>query len=148
LVDANNNPIVDAQGNKTYQYQQSKAQLYGLEATFGFHPAGLEGFEFANSLALTYGFNRSNAFKGAGLQGEYLPLIPPLHYLTSLSQEFKTKGRLFSTFNIKAEADVNGGQSRYLALNHTETYTPSYTLFNIGAGTTIKYSGSCSCSFR
>lgn len=142
LVDANNNPIVDAQGNKTYQYQQSKAQLYGLEATFGFHPVGLEGFEFANSLALTYGFNRSNAFKGTGLQGEYLPLIPPLHYLTSLSQEFKTKGRLFSTFNIKAEADVNGEESRYLALNHTETYTPSYTLFNIGAGTTINYSGS------
>jgi iron complex outermembrane receptor protein len=142
LVDAGSNPIVDAQGNKTYQYQQSKAQLYGLEATFGFHPTGLRGFEFANSLAITHAFKRSSAAKGAGLQGEYLPLIPPLHYLTSVSQEFKTKGKLFSSLNIKAEADINGDQSRYLALNHTETYTPAYTLLNIGAGTIIKYTGS------
>jgi len=148
LVDNNNNPIVDAQGNKTYQYQQSKAQLYGLEATFGLHPEAWEGFEFANSLSVTYGFNRSNAFKGTQLQGEDLPLIPPLHYLTSISQEFKIKSRVFSAVNLKAEADINSAQPRYLALNSTETYTPGYELINFSAGTTIKYNANHSLQLQ
>jgi iron complex outermembrane receptor protein len=83
-VDASGNAIVDAQGNKTYQYQQAKAQLYGIEATLGLHPVAWKGFAFDNSLAVTYGFNRNAAFKDKKLQGEYLPLIPPLHLLSSL----------------------------------------------------------------
>lgn len=148
LVDADNNPIVDAQGNKTYQYQQSKARLYGLEATFGLHPEAWKGFEFANALALTYGLNKGNTFKGAGLQGEYLPLIPPLHYVTSLSQEIYLKSGIFSRVSFKAEADINAAQSRYLALNHTETYTPGYTLINLGIGTSLKYSGNKSIQLQ
>ncbi len=140
LVDANDNPIVDAQGNKTYQYQQAKAQLYGLEANFVLHPSQWEGFEFAHSLAVTYAYNRSKKFEGAGLQGEFLPLVPPLHYVTSMSQEIKMNSKIFPAIKVNAEADFNGAQSRYLALNHTETFTPGYSLFNLGAGTSIKYS--------
>ncbi|WP_419801738.1 TonB-dependent receptor [Mucilaginibacter sp.] len=148
LVDNNDNAIVDAQGNKTYQYQQSKAQLYGLEATFALHPEALKGFEFANSLSVTYGFNMGNAFKGVGTQGEYLPLIPPLHYLTSVSQEFKVKSKVFSAFNVKAEADISAAQARYLGLYNTETYTPAYTLIDISAGTTIKYTANHSLQLQ
>lgn len=139
LVDANNNPIVDAQGNKTYQYQQSKAQLYGLEATFGLHPEAWRGFEFTNSLALTYGFNKSDVFKGSGLQGSYLPLIPPLHLITSISQELILKSDVIKSMNMKLEADINGAQGRYLGLNNTETFTPSYTLIDFSAGININY---------
>jgi iron complex outermembrane receptor protein len=138
-VDGAGNAIVDAQGNKTYQYQQAKAQLYGVEATFGLHPVAWKGFAFDNSLAVTYGFNRNAAFKGKELQGEYLPLIPPLHLLTSISQELKFDG-FFKTLNLKAEADINAVQQRYLALNNTETFTAGYTLLNVSAGTSIQYS--------
>jgi iron complex outermembrane receptor protein len=140
LADASGNPIVDAQGNKTYQYQQAKAQLYGVEASFGLHPEAWKGFTFDNALSLTYGFNRNAAFKGTKLQGEYLPLIPPLHLVSSIGQEFKLSGA-FETLSLKAEADINAAQQRYLALNNTETLTPGYTLFNLTAGTSIRYAG-------
>jgi iron complex outermembrane receptor protein len=140
LVDVSGNPVVDAQGNKTYQYQQAKAQLYGIEATFSLHPEAWKGFTFDNALSLTYGFNRNAAFKGTKLQGEYLPLIPPLHLVSSIGQEFKLRGT-FETISLKAEADINAAQQRYLALNNTETFTPGYTLFNLTAGTSIRYAG-------
>ncbi|MGY3054295.1 iron complex outermembrane receptor protein [Pedobacter sp. UYEF25] len=140
LVDASGNPVVDAQKNKTYQYQQSKAQLYGAEATFGLHPAAWKGFEFDHSFSITYGFNRGDKLTDKGLQGAYLPLIPPLHYLGSISQTFDLKSTIFSSINIKGVVDFNGAQPRYLALNKTETFTPSYTLIDFGIVTSIKYS--------
>jgi iron complex outermembrane receptor protein len=71
-----------------------------------------------------------------------LPLIPPLHLLSSLGQELKFDGAVFKTLNLKAEADINAAQQRYLALNNTETLTRGYTQFNIAAGASIQYSGS------
>jgi iron complex outermembrane receptor protein len=139
-VDAAGNAIVDAQGNKTYQYQQAKAQLYGIEATFGLHPEAWKGFTFDNALSLTNGFNRNASFKSKKLQGEYLPLIPPMHLVSSIGQEFKLNGAI-ETINLKAEADINAAQQHYLALNNTETFTPGYTLFNLSAGTSIRYAG-------
>ncbi|NNU33896.1 hypothetical protein HK413_06590 [Mucilaginibacter sp. S1162] len=64
-------------------------------------------------LAVTYGFNRNAAFKYKKLQGEYLPLIPPLHLLSSLSRELKLDGAVFKTLSFKAEADINAAQQRY-----------------------------------
>ncbi len=143
LLDADGSSITNAQGNKTYQYQQAKAQLYGLEATFGLHPAALKGFTFNNALALTCGYNRSAAFRGTQQQGEYLPLIPPVHLLSSVSQEIQLQWRTVKAINLKAAADINAAQRRYLALNNTETFTPGYTLVDIGAGAEIQYSKRC-----
>ncbi len=35
--------VTDAQGNKTFQYQQAAAQLYGLEGTFSWKPKNIRG---------------------------------------------------------------------------------------------------------
>lgn len=148
LADGAGEPITDAQGNKTYQYQQAKAQLYGIEATFSLHPSVWKGFAFDNAFTLNYGFNRKSDFKGQETQGEYLPLIPPLHLLSSVSQEFKFQSGAFSRLNIKAEVDINAAQKRYLGLNNTETSTPGYTLVNLSAGTTIQYSKTRSLQFQ
>lgn len=148
LVDAAGAPITDAQGNKTYQYQQAKAQLYGIEATFGLSPSALKGFAFDNAFTLNYGFNRKAEFKNKGTEGTYLPLIPPLHILSSVSQEFKFKSGSFKDLNIKAEVDINAAQNRYLSLNNTETHTPGYTLVNLSAGTSIKYSKTHTLQFQ
>jgi iron complex outermembrane receptor protein len=40
---------------------------------------------------------------------------------------------------LKAELEYNAAQNRFLALNHSETATPSYTLINLSAGTRIIY---------
>ncbi|MCJ8209403.1 TonB-dependent receptor [Mucilaginibacter sp. RS28] len=139
LTDASGNSITDAQGNKTYQYQQSRAQLYGLEATLSIIPEGMAGFSFDNAFTINYGFNRSVRYKGAGIQGEFLPLIPPFRLLSSIQQEFKLKQGWVNSFKFKAEADFNGAQNRFLALNNTETATAGYTLIDLSAGAEIRY---------
>lgn len=140
LTDASGNPFINAQGNKTYQYQQASAQLYGTEGSLLIHPQFWPGFSFDHSVSLLYGYNRKEAFKDKGLNGEYLPLIPPLRILSSIHQDLKRKGKRISLVGINLEADVNGSQYRFLALNNTETVTPAYTLINSGIHSTVKIS--------
>ncbi len=134
VIDAQGNPITDAQGNKTIQYQQASAQLYGTEVTFSWTPRLVPGFVFNNQLALCYGFNRSATFKGKETMGEYLPFIPPARWVSSISQEYDLKSKWISGINLKAEMDFNAAQYHYQALYNTETYTPGYTLLDLAAG--------------
>jgi len=133
-------PIVDAQGNRTYQYQQSKAQLYGTEFWLAVHPESWKGFRWDNSMSVTYGYNRKNMYKGKGSDGEYLPLIPPLSFNSSVSQEITPTSRYLVAVTPKFEMEYSAEQNRFLGLNGTETATPSYALFNIGVTAEVKYS--------
>lgn len=141
VTDVNGNAVTDAQGNKTYQYQQSAAQLYGTEIWFAIHPENLRGFRFDNSLAVVYGFNKKAVYKYKGVDGEYLPFIPPLKLLSSVSQVIKPVSKYFSSLTPKIEMEFSAAQNRYLGLNNTETPTPAYTLFNVSLSTEVKYSG-------
>ncbi len=148
LTDANGNAVLDAQGNKTFQYQQAKAQLYGLEAAFSLHPTSIKGFSFDNSFSLIYACNKSSDFKGKGVDGEYLPLIPPAKLLSSVNEEFKTKSKMFSSVKLKAETEYSAPQNRYLALNNTETATPAFILFNFSINSQINYSKTNAIQFQ
>ncbi len=139
LADENGNPIVISQGNKTFQYLQASAQLYGFEAMLDIHPVYIKGFNFSNNFSLIYGFNRKPQYAGLGINGEYLPLIPPVKLLSSLSQDIKTNWKRLPTITIKAEMDYNMSQKRYLALYGTETSTLAYTLLNAGISMEIYY---------
>jgi iron complex outermembrane receptor protein len=140
LVDAQGNPIVDTQGNKTYQYQQASAQLYGMEAWLALHPEKWQGFNFETTLSVIYGFNRNKKFKNKETQGEYLPLISPLKLSGNLSQKISIPSKLISSVTPTAEVEFSAAQNRYMGLDNTETATPDYTLFNIGASVAIHYS--------
>lgn len=140
LADAAGVPIVDAQGNRTYQYQQSKAQLYGTEFWLAIHPESLKGFRWDNSMSVTYGYNRKNSYKGKGTEGEYLPLIPPMTFNSSISQEITPMSKYIAAITPKIEMEYSAEQKRFLGLNGTETATPSYTLINAGFTTEVKYS--------
>ena len=139
LTDDNGDPVINTQGNKTFQYQQSSAQIYGLEATFSVQPSSIKGFSFSNAVSLIYGFNRHDDAKNKGLEGEFLPLMPPFKWLSSINQSVSLPSRLLPMLNVKAEFDVNAAQHRYLALNGTETFTPGYTLVNISLHARINY---------
>ncbi len=139
LTDNNGVPIIDAQGNKTYQYLQSSAQLYGLEAIFSIQPSFIKGLSFSNALSMIYGFNRQDNVKNKGLEGEYLPLIPPVKWLGSVQQSFSLSSNVIPLISLKAELDANAPQHRYLALNGTETYTPGYMLVNISFQLKMNY---------
>jgi iron complex outermembrane receptor protein len=139
VADANGIPILDAQGNRSFQYEQAAAQLYGAEASFNIHPVTWKGFSFNNMFAVTYGLNKKVNYLNKGVNGEYLPLIPPARWLTSIRQEIKTKSILFTSFMACAELEYNAVQNRFLNLYHTETASPSYTLISMSTGTQINY---------
>lgn len=137
VTNAQGLPVTDAQGNKTFQYQQSSAQLYGLEATLAWKPNSIRGFSFNNQLAVCYGFNRNPLFSNKKTLGEYLPFIPPPRWVSSLMEEFDIHSKKISAMHASVEMDFNAAQHNYMALYDTETPTPGYALFNIAAGATF-----------
>lgn len=148
VTDAQGKPLTDAQGNKTFQYQQAAAQLYGLEGTLSWRPKIIEGFSFNNQLALCYGFNRNSLFENKKQQGEYLPFIPPVRWVSNVTQEFEVKSKWLSSVNVSAEVDFNAKQNRFLELYNTETATPGYTLLNLAAGATVHQSQKTNWQFQ
>ena len=131
-TDSLGNPVTIVPGNKTFRYEQSNAELFGFEATVNVHPEAIKGFSFDNSISFIQGYNLSSAYRKMGVYGEYLPFMPPLRLVSSVSQEIKTRSTVFISLMIKSVADFNAAQNRYLALDNTETATPSYTLINFG----------------
>jgi iron complex outermembrane receptor protein len=126
LTDDNNSPLTDAQGNRTFKYQQSSAKLYGGEASIDIHPQGL--FQWTNSLSYVRGFNAQGS----------LPLIPPFQWLSTLGHEWKIKKGLVTAIHPKAGLEYNAAQNRFFALHQTETYTPSYLLLNLSLETSYR----------
>jgi len=137
LLDAAGQPVVIVPGNTTYQFQQSAARLYGLEATLNWHPTALPWLSFSNSLALVNGLNEdARLLESQGEAGRYLPLIPPLRTRSELRVTLPTgEGRLSGSY-LRATLDGSARQTRYYALDNTETLTPGYALLGLGAGTT------------
>ena len=144
LVDDQGNPIELLQGNKTFKYEQGSAHLYGIESTLDVHPDYLRGFNFSSDFSMVIGNNTGKGFENKGVEGEYLPFIPPLKILNSISQEWKTKSRVVTDINLRADLDICAAQNRYLALYNTETRTNGYTLINFSAGFDIQYARSSS----
>ncbi|WP_158827097.1 TonB-dependent receptor [Mucilaginibacter lacusdianchii] len=139
LNDSNGQPVVIVPGNSTYQYQQAKARLYGAEVTVNLHPSGLKWLNFNNSLAYVKGLNQNDdLINRFGRDAKYLPFIPPLHWRSELRFSAQQSwGRLGKPY-FKLEADAYTEQNQFYALDNTETYTPGYTLWNAGCGTSVK----------
>jgi iron complex outermembrane receptor protein len=139
LTDAQGNPVVIVPGNKTYQYKQADAQLYGLESSVTVHLFGSREVMLSNSLSLIYGYNQHKDYRGKGINGEYLPFIPPFQSLTGISKSFTVKSKRLQDVSCSVEWQYMAAQNRYLALDNTETATSSYQLVNIGAGASFLY---------
>jgi iron complex outermembrane receptor protein len=138
-VDKNGNPIVIVPGNRTFQFQQTNAQLVGGHAILNIHPEKLKGFSINNAFSLVYAFNRNPIYRSAGVNGEYLPFIPPPRLLSGISYNFSTKTKIIPTVSLKADVDYNMAQNRYLGLYGTETPTAQYVLLNAFVHTGIRY---------
>jgi iron complex outermembrane receptor protein len=132
-VDAAGNPLVIVPGNRTFQFQQTDAQLYGGDAELRLHPTNWGGFRVEEGFSCVYGFNRSDRFRKAGSQGAYLPFIPPPRLLSAAEYERSVSRGLMRSWRVRAEVDHNWRQDRYLGLFQTETPTAAYTLVNLMA---------------
>jgi iron complex outermembrane receptor protein len=139
LNDANGQPVVIVPGNSTYQYQQAKARLYGAEASINLHPSSIKCLNFNNGLAYVEGLNQNaDLLNRFGRDAKYLPFIPPLHWRSELRFTAQSNWGAFGRPYIKLEADAYTAQNHFYALDNTETYTPGYTLWNVGCGTSFK----------
>lgn len=139
VADSNNQPLVDAQGNRTYQYKQAKAHLYGFETWLAFHPEKINGLTVNGSFSCVYGFNREEKYRNKGIQGEYLSLIPPARLLINAAYSFELKNAFLKSIRPVFEYEFNAKQNRYLAENNSETATPAYSLFNFQLALELKY---------
>lgn len=139
-VDANGNPVVMVPGNKTFQYQQTNARLYGMNATLNFHPEKWKAFQFNNAFSLVYGYDLNLKYKGKKNNGEYLPFIPPPRWLSSINYDVPAKAKTMPLLSFKVEADYNLEQNRYFGLYDTETPTAAYVVMNASVQTDINYS--------
>jgi iron complex outermembrane receptor protein len=137
LRDASGQPVVIVPGNVTYQFQQSAARLYGLEASLNWRPAAVSWLAFNNSIAFVNGQNADDKqLREHGEAARYLPLIPPLRTRSELRATLPTRpGRLRESY-LRTTLDINVRQNRFYALDNTETATASYALLGVGAGTT------------
>lgn len=139
---ADGNPLVDNQGNRTYQYRQTPAQLYGGELWLSIHPESIKGLRFDNSISMVYGFNRSAEFKNRGSDGAYLPLIPPAGWRSNLLFTITLQRSWINNIEPRVGMEYAAAQDKFFGLNNTETRTPSYTLFSTGLSADIVYSQS------
>ncbi len=138
LYDANGQPVVIVTDNVTYQYQQSKAHLYGGELTLNLHPQKIKWLSFNNSVSYVTGLNKNDALlKMHGNKAKYLPFIPPLQYRTQLKFTDNDIKGIFSKSFASIGMDVFAAQNRFYSVDDTETFTPAYSLINLGLGTTI-----------
>lgn len=139
LTDENGNPVVVVPGNLTYQYQQSKARLYGAELAINLHPAAAKWLNFNNSFAYVVGLNKNEELlRLHGSEAKYLPFIPPLQIRSELKATAQKSIGFFSKPYFKVDAVLFADQNKFYALDDTETFTKGYTLFNAGLGSAIK----------
>ncbi|WP_183568081.1 TonB-dependent receptor [Mucilaginibacter sp. SP1R1] len=149
LNDANDNPVIIVPGNSTYQYQQSKAWLYGAELTINLHPQSIKWLGWDNSIAYVTGINKNQPLIAQyGDAAKYLPFIPPLHIRSALKANLPGTYGVFTKLNARIEADAYTNQNRFYALDNTETFTKGYTLFNAGLGFTIKQAKTASSFYE
>lgn len=138
LTDENGNPVVLVPGNLTYQYQQSKAQLYGAEVSINLHPSQFKWLSFNNSMAYVVGLNKNETLLNLhGQNAKYLPFIPPLQIRSELKATSQKSIGFLNKPYVKVDAAIFADQNKFYALDNTETFTKGYTLFNAGFGSAI-----------
>lgn len=130
LTDSLGNDIRDAQGNKTYSFQQANARLYGTEFNWRYSSDAASAWVVEQSFSFVRGFNLSSAMSNKGNFGYHLPLMPPPQLLSALSKTCNSNNRFLQQTKLKLEWEWNAAQNNFLALDQTETATPSYSLIH------------------
>jgi iron complex outermembrane recepter protein len=135
LLNHSGQDSVIIKGNQTFKFQQSAAQLYGMEAMLDIHP--YDWLHFENSISVIYALNKG----GNGIQvttgSKYLPFMPPLHTSTEIRVNLRKRFKHFSSLYTKAGIEYYARQNRIYSANNTETPTPGYVLYSAGVGSDI-----------
>lgn len=120
-------------GVPVFRYQQGNARLLGMEAVLTFNPMSARWLSITESYSLVNGVNLSAKNDSA----KYLPFMPPPRWLTTLKLTKDTWGKNLRNAYLTLELEHNQQQNKVLLAYNTETFTPAYSLLNIGTGATI-----------
>lgn len=114
----------ETDGYRTYQYRQGDARLMGGEVSLDIHPVNPLHFE-----------NTFSFVRGVQGGGGSLPMMPAPRWTGDVRYEFPdfARGHCRRSF-LAFGMEYNLRQSKYYAVDDTETATPSYALFNLSAG--------------
>ncbi len=138
LFNSSGQPLEIIPGNFTYAYKQGSARLYGAEANIAFHPNAYPWLNLQNNVSMIIGINTDKeALKISGMDAKYLPLIPPFRTATRLRATLPVKKEWFSDAYLQTEIETYATQSKFYAVDNTESRTEGYTLVNIGAGISL-----------
>lgn len=117
---------------EAFKFSQSGATLAGFEANLDIHPHPLDWLHFENTFSFVTG-TFSQTFEGS----KNVPAMPPAHLISELRANFAKAGAALRNLYFKIELDATATQNRVFTAYNTETPTPGYALFNIGAGTEV-----------
>lgn len=133
LADANGKPIL-TDGFDTYQFTEGNACLSGGEVDVDVHPVAALHFENDFSYVNSVQLHQSKDTK-------YLPFTPAPRWNSSLRYDFIRDGQLLNNTYAGIDMECDLRQNHFYAAGGTETATPSYTLFNLSAGTELRCHG-------
>ncbi|KAB7731827.1 TonB-dependent receptor [Rudanella paleaurantiibacter] len=117
----------------TYRYVQGNAVLYGAEAQLVYNPAGAKWLHLSG----TYSLVRSRNLSAQGDSARYLPFLPPPRTIVQAKLTRTELGRALRNAYAQTEVEYNQAQNQALLAFGTETPTPAFTLWNIGAGADV-----------
>ena len=125
---------VKTEGYDTYQYVQGDARILGGEAIVDLHP--VERLHFANTFSYVNSVQLHQP-----KESKYLPYTPAPRWTSDLRYDLIRDGKTADNTYVAVQMECNLRQDHFYALNGTETATPSYTLFNILAGSDFRLHG-------
>lgn len=125
---------VKTEGYDTYRYVQGEARILGGEAYADLHP--VERLHFANAFSYV-----NSVQPGQPEESKYLPYTPAPRLTSDLRYDFIRDGKTFDNTYLAIQMECDLRQNHFYALGGTETATPSYTLFNVMAGTDLRRKG-------
>ncbi len=120
----------------SYKFVSGHAVLSGGELRIEIHPHPLDWINLENTFSFV---NAVQPGKPDSLK--YLPLIPPPRYQVELKVTSKQGWHGIKNSYLLAGASYYFRQNRYYEAYGTETSTPSYLIFRLGAGLDIVKNG-------
>lgn len=122
-----------------YQFTQGDARLWGGEVMVDFHP--VEQLHYDNT------FSYVNArLLHQDEDARWLPFTPAPRWTSNLRYDIIRDGKVLNNTYVSVGLECFLRQGNVHTANDTETATSSYTLFNMSAGTDVRFHGRRLCS--
>ena len=133
---------VDGEDIRAFEFKQNNAALIrGVEFNVDIHPHPLDWLHFENTISLIRG-TFANAPSGSTFNTAFnLPFMPTARWVSEVRAQFLKNGANMRNAFFKVQMDKNGAQDNIFGLHNTETFTPAYTLWNVGLGTELHFEG-------